>query len=572
MKRSTIALLFISFIALLLAMGIMIFIENTLPNTIISLNQIFSHQPIDAASVILFMLTWLMCFALMYFLMKQLTQICVERIHEKLAKQLQTIAHNKHFDQEVDQHTFQISHNLAHAINSLLELLNHEVKERINLARLRIEDQMTKDRLTQYDKLTTLPNRLYFTQTLQCELDKAKNTGSDQALILIDLLEFKSINDVYGLDAGDQVLVQLAQRFKAFAPDNGIVSRLSSDEFLLLMPEQMHEIDLLDFVNEFIADLTRPYQIDNWQIRISVTCGIATAKEANFQTSELLANVDIAQQYAKQHVSQHFCIYTPAMKADKLREQQIAASIQSGLDNNEFLLHYQGKVNKKAEMVGYEALLRWHNDTLGPLSPAEFIPIAERSGKIRLLTNWVIKQAFADLPLLLKYGGNDVKVAINLSAIDLKTETLLSTIEQGMLEHGINGNNLEFEITETGYLENIERVNLIFDKLRTLGCTVALDDFGTGYSSLSYLTQIHVNVLKLDKQFVDELSGSKNSKVITESIVKMAHQMDMTVCAEGIETAEQAQQLFDIGCEQLQGYYYSKPATLASHLQRMQAS
>jgi len=568
MKQATAVLLFMFFIASLMAMGIMLCIEAWMPQTQVTFSDSFKRHQFDLGFISFYLVVWAVCFLALHACKRISKRIIVKQIYEKLERKLQVIIDTKHFDKTIDPHAEQISSGLAHVLNTLLSILKHEITERINLARLRIEDQMAKNRLTQYDKLTTLPNRLYFTQTLQNELDQAKNEGSNRALILIDLLEFKSVNDVYGLDVGDKVLVKVAKRFEAFALENSIVSRLSSDEFLLLMPKEIHELDLLDYASDLIVELTRPYQVDNWQIRISVTCGIATTKEANYQTSELLANVDIAQQYAKQHSSQHFSLYVPAMKADKLREQQIAASIQNGLDTNEFFLHYQGKVNKHEKIVGYEALLRWRNDGLGALSPAEFIPIAERSGKIRHLTNWVIKQVFSDLSQLLEYGGQDLKVAINLSAIDLKTETLLSTIEQGMLEYGINGKNLEFEITETGYLENIERVNIIFDKLKGLGCTVALDDFGTGYSSLSYLTQIHVNVLKLDKQFVDELNGSQNSRVITESIVKMAHQLDMTVCAEGIETAEQAQQLIDIGCEELQGFYYSKPATLDAQLLR----
>lgn len=438
--------------------------------------------------------------------------------------------------------------------------------KRLAIANALIADYMSKEHVIHYDKLTNLPNRLYFTQTLQSELDAAKASDVNSALILIDLLEFKSINDVYGLDVGDRVLIHVSARLEKLAPANGIVSRLSSDEFLLYLPQEYCELDLLEFVSLTFDDLSRPYQIDNWQIRIGLTCGIALAKEANYVTSELLANVDIAQQYAKQHSSQHFSLFLPAMKADKLRMQQVAESIQDGLDNNEFSLHYQAKVNKHAEVLGYEALIRWNNHALGELSPTEFIPIAEQSGKIRHISTWVIKQAFSDIPALLSHSGEHIKVAINLSTIDLKAQTLLSTLELAMLEHGINGKNVEFEITETSFLENIERVNIVFDKLRALGCSVALDDFGTGYSSLSYLTKIHLNVLKLDKQFVDELIASKHGKVITESIVNMAHQLNMRVCAEGIETKEQAQQLIEIGCEELQGFYYSKPAPLSAIL------
>lgn len=479
---------------------------------------------------------------------------------------LESILQKKQFNLRLPNYSNSVMQTFAAQVNQLLNTLEKEIEARLNLARLSLQDQMQKSNLTQYDKLTGLPNRLYFTQTLQNELIKANKAGINPALILIDLNEFKSVNDVHGLAIGDALLIAVGKRLSEFTINKKMISRLSSDEFLLYVGDELGDVALIEYANDLVQHLIQPYQIEHWQIQIAVTAGLALAKDADYDLSTLLANVDIAQQYAKQHSKQAFCLYTPSMKAVRMRQQQIANSIISAIAQKELSIYYQAKVDCKGKVMGFEALVRWHSAELGFLPPDDFIPIAESSGKIRHITNFVIDQAFADIPKLINKYGQALIVSINLSAIDLKANTLLNTIEQSMLKHRVNAKNVEFEITESSYLENIDQVNNVFDALHTLGCSLALDDFGTGYSSLSYLTKIRVDVLKLDKQFVDEIERSNSGSVIIKCVVDMAKELNMKVCAEGVESLSQANTLLQIGCDQLQGYHYSVPAPLSKHI------
>ncbi len=483
----------------------------------------------------------------------------------KCALELDDILQNKQFSLRVSDKKNKVDQIWASGINKLLEVLEDEVDRRLTMAKLRLEDQLEKGRLVQYDKLTGMPNRFYFTQTLQHELELAKKDLRNPALILIDILEFKVVNDVYGILAGDQLLVAVSKRISERSANLGIAARLSSDEFLIWIHNPKSLKELNSFAKELMLHLTAPYQIDQWSIEIQVSCGITLASDANYGVSESLANADLTQQHAKLSPDISHAMFAPYMKSEKLREQQIAAAIQSGINDNEFSINYQARLDNTCLVAGYEALVRWHSSELGELDPSEFIPIAEKSGKIRLITMWVINQVFSDIAMLVSLHREHVKVSINLSAIDLKASSLVNDIESKLLEHRISGKNVEFEITESSYLECFDKVNLVFSLLRNLGCALALDDFGTGYSSLSYLTKIKAGILKLDKQFVDELETSARGAVVIESIIQLAHQLNMKVCAEGVESFSQAKRLIEMGCDQLQGHYFCEPQPIDIH-------
>jgi EAL domain-containing protein (putative c-di-GMP-specific phosphodiesterase class I) len=244
----------------------------------------------------------------------------------------------------------------------------------------------------------------------------------------------------------------------------------------------------------------------------------------------------------------------------------IANSIATAIKNDEFILHYQAKVAPDETIVGYEALLRWHSESLGIVLPSEFIPIAEQSGKILPITMWVLNRVCQDLSTLQQLNKTDTVISVNLSAHDIKSKVLIDFIKNLIVKYSVKPNLLEFEVTESAYLENLDMANDFLTQLRDMGSLVALDDFGTGYSSLGYLTQINIDTLKIDKQFVDNLNVSERSTLITKTVIEMAKQLNLRICAEGVETREQAQFLIESGCHQLQGYLFSKPKSLETLL------
>jgi EAL domain-containing protein (putative c-di-GMP-specific phosphodiesterase class I) len=254
------------------------------------------------------------------------------------------------------------------------------------------------------------------------------------------------------------------------------------------------------------------------------------------------------------------------MMEDNKRKMLLANSILPGLKNDEFELHYQPKVNKHEEIVGFEALLRWNSKEFGFVSPLEFIGIAEQSGKISEISDWVIQQVMRDSAILLEAYGESIVISLNLSAHDLRNANLFDDIRNLFSEYQVSPKNIEFEVTESTYLENFDMANEFFRDIRQIGSSIALDDFGTGYSSLSYLTQIELHTLKIDKQFVDNLGVSERSTLVTTTIIEMAKQLNLNICAEGVETREQKDFLVQSGCHELQGYLFGKPAPILTVL------
>jgi len=250
------------------------------------------------------------------------------------------------------------------------------------------------------------------------------------------------------------------------------------------------------------------------------------------------------------------------MKDKSKRELLIANAIIPAIKNNEFELYYQCKMSATEDIVGFEALIRWHKGELGTVPPNEFIAIAEQSGKVISITHWVLEQLCKDLPTILSLFDRDIVVSVNLSAHDIRSNGLLDYIQQLFVQYDIAPERIEFEVTESAYLGNFEQANVFFTKITNMGSSVALDDFGTGYSSLSYLTKIPVNTLKVDKQFIDEVGICDDATTITRTIIEMAKQLNLRVCCEGVETQLQADFLIEHGCYQLQGYLYSQPLSL----------
>jgi len=453
---------------------------------------------------------------------------------------------------------------LSAGINDMLTRVENESKN--NLARYRLL-QLQKDRLrnlVNYDSLTQLPNRKFFLEALHGELSRAKRHDGNCILLFLDLDHFKDINDSLGHESGDVFLVKVANVIQEQLRDGDLLGRIGGDEFLVLIADvDVDAVDVAVAVSErILRALKKPITIKGWDFNTGVSIGIVDAITSEYDSEVMIKNADVAMYHAKNNGRNNYAMFQNHIQQENLRKIKVANALSKALDNNEFGILYQPKVDSNQEVVGLEALIRWNSPSQGVISPAEFIPVAEGSGKINELTRWVIKHTFSDLNDIFISVSRDVRVSINLSVHDVKDINLIDFINEQAKVHHVNPSNIEFEVTESAYLDNFEKAQYFLDQLKSLGYTIALDDFGTGYSSMSYLTQIQVDTLKIDRQFVTNLQSSLKDKMIVEAIVDLALKLKMHVCAEGVETEYQRNLLMEIGCTTIQGYFYSKPRAL----------
>lgn len=448
---------------------------------------------------------------------------------------------------------------LAEEIGAMVKTIGEESNKHQAHTQQLEKQQQAMERLANYDLLTGLPNRINFLSTASKVLTSIDRDISNPALLSCDLNGFKAINDLHGHDVGDKLLIEVSQRLNRYMQPSDIVSRVGGDEFLVLMVAPRKTEQLFASAQEVASGLSETFHIDGWEINIGVSIGIACAKNSDYEVSKLISNANIAMQRSKSMGNNTYSIFERDMMSANKRRLDIANAIPNALKLREFDLFYQAKVNKRRKVVGFEALLRWKSKQLGTIAPDEFIPIAEQSGRMTLLTHWVINKVCEDFEKFQYEYGENIVVAINLSAYDLTFPGLFEVIESTFKKYHINPQSIEFEVTESAFLDNFEQANQFFDQLAKIGSSVALDDFGTGYSSLSYLTKIQFNTLKIDKQFIDGIGISQRATLITKTIIEMAKNLNLKVCAEGVETEQQMAFLVDMNCEQLQGYYFSKP-------------
>lgn len=479
-----------------------------------------------------------------------------------LIAKMKKVEEEANYDVKVSEEgKFEIA-SLGRGFNSMMLHIKNQIdiNKRKTLLLERQQSQMEK--LANFDTLTGLPNRQYLMKSLSIELASAKRDKSQVALMFLDLDGFKQVNDSYGHDAGDKLLCGISSEISDAMRDGDIVGRLGGDEFLIILVGNPTNSQLEAIAKRLINRITQLHHIDGWRVDPSVSIGIALATDSNYAASTLVTNADVAMYKAKNEGKGRYVWFTASMQEATRRKIQVATHLPQAIENNEFHLVYQAKVNSEGKVVGFEALLRWFDNELGNISPAEFIPIAEQSDRISEITLWVIVQACLEIPHISEHYGEDIRVSINLSAYDLKNVHVTEFILEGLRSGGIPRNNVEFEITESAYMNNFSIANAFLAELKKEGCKISLDDFGTGYSSLSYITEFNIDTLKIDRQFVSQIGTSKRSELITITIIEMAKNLNLNVCAEGIETHEQSAFLTENGCNILQGFLYSKPIPL----------
>ncbi|EAZ88420.1 hypothetical protein CY0110_06459 [Crocosphaera chwakensis CCY0110] len=414
-----------------------------------------------------------------------------------------------------------------------------------------------------HDTLTKLPNRLLFIDRLNQSIERIKRHPTYSfAVLFIDLDRFKLINDSLGHIIGDRVLIQIATKLTSCVRSLDTVARIGGDEFIILLNDLESKIKAIHIAERILETLKLPIIIEQRNIVISASIGIAFNSQNNEEADDIIRNADLAMYKAKEQGKARYMIFDSVMYAQAQKRLELETNLRIGLEKQEFIVYYQpiiSLVDKK--LVGFEALVRWQHPQKGLIPPNEFIPVSEDTKLIIPIGEWVLLESCRQLATWQqKYPEcSMLKMSINLSIKQLKNNTFVSKIEKILDQTGLNGNSLKLEITESILMENILELRDILRQIKSLGIELSIDDFGTGYSSLSYLHNLPVDNLKIDRSFVIEMNQSEGNYRIIETIITLAHQLGLSVIAEGIETEQDLQTLRDLQCEFGQGYLFSKP-------------
>ncbi|MBT0587551.1 EAL domain-containing protein [Alteromonas sp. SM 2104] len=501
--------------------------------------------------------------ALVYYgvLSKQLAPLA------KLSEFTRRIQFTKDYSERLKVSGHNETTQLVNSVNKMIATIESELTINREQTSKLIEQQRTMTRLANYDSLTGLPNRQFVMDTLKLELSRALRAEQDLVLMFFDLDGFKNINDSLGHETGDKVLIDVAGRVSSLMRDGDLVARLGGDEFLVIPARETSEQNFHRMAQRLIEAFKEPFCYNGLDLYVGVSIGISKAVDANFDVNDLVSNADIAMYRSKAAGKGTYTVFDSTMNEDHRRKLMIANSINAAITNDEFKVHYQPKVAHSGSIVGFETLLRWAHPVLGDVSPAEFIPIAEQGGKIPSITAWVLERACIDLPEIKQHFSQRFRVSVNLSAFDLRNANLFDFIHDLFEQYNVDPRFFELEVTESAYLESFTASDKFFRRISNMGCAISLDDFGTGYSSLGYLTQISIDTLKIDRQFVQALETSERSRMVTGTIIDLAKRLNLTICAEGIENPAQIEYLLSQGCDHLQGFFFSKPLPIEALLQ-----
>lgn len=411
-----------------------------------------------------------------------------------------------------------------------------------------------------YDPLTDLPNRTLLNDRLTLALANARRSGDTVAMLFLDLDNFKTINDTLGHIVGDQLLQAVAERLRGCLREGDTIARLGGDEFTLLLPRISHVEDAAKTAQKVIDALKEPFDFNGRELHVTTSIGIALYPNDGEDVLTLLKNADTALYRAKEQGRNNYQLYAPAMNSSALERLYLESSMRKALERGEFALHYQPQVNlNTGKIVGMEALVRWQHPEFGLILPAEFIPIAEETGLILPIGEWVLNTACKRGRAWQDAGYQDIRVAVNLSARQFQQRDLIGVVKQALDESGLDPNYLELEITESAIMKDADAAVSILHKLKEIGIKVAIDDFGTGYSSLSYLKRFPIDILKIDQSFVRDITIDPDDAAIAKAIITLAHSLGLTALAEGVENVEQVEFLRSLKCDGVQGYLFSCP-------------
>ena len=436
--------------------------------------------------------------------------------------------------------------------------LDLEVKER-----QRFEQELRHQAM--HDPLTGLPNRALLMDRIEQAIELARRRDHSLTLLFLDLDRFKLVNDSLGHGAGDELLRVVTRRIGRLVRAGDTVARLGGDEFVLLLPSPMSVDGLANLTNHLSRIVTRPVLVADREVSVTCSLGYSVYPQDGEDATTLLKRADAAMYGAKEGGGNRVRRYTPDLQSHAGERLEVETQLKLALQRGELLLHYQPQIEiASGRIVGVEALVRWQHPVRGLVPPMEFIPLAEESGLIEPIGEWVLRTACAQAAAWQQSGLPALRMGINVSARQFHNPALESVVAQVLAEHGLAPEQLELEITESLSMKDPEESIRILASFKALGVGIAIDDFGTGYSNLAYLRRFPVRRIKLDRSFVSELGSQSSSHAIVEAIVAMAHKLDLQVIAEGVETAEQRDQLLRYGCDELQGYWFSRPVDAAT--------
>ena len=414
--------------------------------------------------------------------------------------------------------------------------------------------------MSYFDEVTGAPNRRSFTANLELAIQRSKKENSKIAVAFIDLDNFKIINDTYGHYMGDTVLRIISEKINTILGEKHIFARFGGDEFVILIENVNDLSEVKDILDKIINEFKDPLQIEKKDIYSSLSIGVSIFPDDADTINSLLKNADMAMYRAKSNGKNRYEFFNMAILNSVNREFQIEKALRRATEDDEIYLVFQPKISLLTNKIdGFEALVRWNSRELGNVSPGEFIPVAENSGMIIELGRYIIEESFRLCKRLTLFTDNKFHVAINISDVQLRDSTFVDYVREELEKNELSPEYIEFEITEGIIMQSVSKNIETLLRLKEIGITIALDDFGTGYSSLNYLRRLPIDVLKIDKSFIDGICIDKKSEYIAESIIELSHNLDLKVVAEGVETREQLDYLNNINCDIVQGYYFSKP-------------
>jgi len=412
----------------------------------------------------------------------------------------------------------------------------------------------------EHDFLTGLPNRLLLNDRVSQAIALGQRHSYQVAVLFLDIDGFKHINDSLGHAIGDKLLQSISERLVGCIRAVDTVSRQGGDEFVMLLPAVENAQDAALAARRMLAAIAEAHNIDNHDLHVTASIGISVYPEDGLDVATLIQNADTAMYQAKENGRQSYQFFEVAMNVRAVERQSIEESLRRAVERNEFVLHYQPKINLRTRAItGAEALIRWTHPTRGAVSPAQFIPIAEDCGLILPIGDWVLREACTQARAWVDAGLPAVSMAVNVSAMQFQHEEFLKGVFDILKETGFDPHYLEVEVTESALMKRAEVTALVLQILRAGGVKVAIDDFGTGYSSLSYLRKFPLDALKIDQSFVRQITTTPEETTIVSAIISMAQSLNLRIVAEGVETAEELAFLEARECEEAQGYYFSKP-------------
>lgn len=440
-----------------------------------------------------------------------------------------------------------------------------------NLWQAREAAESQLNQLAYYDSLTGLANRSLLLKTLNTTISSAVKSHTSGALFYLDLDRFKTINDSLGHTIGDHLIKAIAMRIEAWVKDGDLAARIGGDEFTILMPNIPPE-HAPDMAKQLLALISNPYSIDDHQLYCTVSIGISVFPSVDATSIDVLRQADTALYRAKVAGRNKYMFYEPEMQAQVESFLDIEKGLHEALSKEQLELYYQPQVNEQHEIIGVEALIRWNHPERGLLPPGVFMPIAEETGQILQIGDWIIEQACYQYAKWEKQGvlpPSFHRLAINISTLQFSQESFVEHITHTLSQAGITGKHIELEITESLLLENVEDAIQKMAKLKEHDLQISIDDFGTGYSSLRYLKHLAVDVLKIDRSFVTQLHLDESDQALVDTIIMTARRLNLEVIAEGVEDKLELESLKALGCKQFQGYLFDKPLPVSEVTQRL---